>query len=151
MNNFATLAPYLWWIMLLASTAIILHDLASKVFAGKPSNVNAAPKKTPRVQDAELTLARDSIKRNIEVSSTGFQREAADAILGIALAAHGLPLTKIPERKRDMMDKLFSDIEIREFVEMGSGQTLKKIDRRMLAKELKRTYTILERAERLYK
>ena len=151
MTDFATIAPYLWWTMLLASTAIILHDLASKAFAGKPSDLST--KKVPLpVPDTPLMLAaRDSITRNIELSSTGFQREAADAILGIALAAHGSALTRIPERNRDMLDELFNDAELKEFVEMSSAQSIRRIDRMRMRQELERTYTMLERAERLYK
>jgi hypothetical protein len=151
MSDFATLAPYLWWTMLLASTAIILHDLASKLFAGKPSN-NAPSNNTQRAQKISRTLpARDLINRPIEISSTGFQKEAADAILAMALAAHMSPLTKIPERQHEMMEQLFRDVEIRQFIEMNSGQTLKKIDRKELKQELTRTYMMLERAERLYR
>ena len=150
MTDFGTIAPYLWWTMLLASTAIILHDLASKAFAGKPSR--SSTKKVPPVPDTPITLAaRDSITRNIELSSTGFQREAADAILGIALAAHRSALTRIPERKRDMLDELFNDAELKEFVEMSSAQSIRRIDRMRMRQELERTYTMLERAERLYK
>jgi len=148
-TDFATIAPYLWWTMLLASTAIILHDLASKAFAGKPSSLST--KKAPPVTDMPLMLAaRDSITRNTALSSTGFQREAADAILRIALAAHRSALTRIPERKRNMLDELFTDAELKEFVEMSSTQAIRRIDRMRIKQELERTYSMLERAERLY-
>ncbi len=134
----------------MASTAIILHDLANKAFAGKPSDKNVMPNKPPHNSDQPLTTG-DLIERSIEISSTGFQREAAEAIVAIALSAKMLPLTKIPETKRDMMNQLFVDAELREFVEMNSGQTPKKIDRRNLKQELELTYKMLERAERLFK
>lgn len=152
MSDFATLAPYLWWTMLLSSTAIILHDLASKLFAGKPTNNSAPPNNPQRAQRTDQTLpARDLIGPTIEISSTGFQKEAADAILAMALAAHMSPLTRIPERQHEMIEQFVSDLEIRQFIAMNSGQTLRKIDRKELKEELTRTYMMLERAERLYR
>lgn len=150
MNNFAALAPFLWWLMLLSSTAIILHDLASKAFSGKP--YIALPDKPARRQTAYTPLASaESIRRSIEISSTGFQREAAEVILSAALSAKNSPLTKIPETKLVMMDQLFSDTELREFVRTNSKQTPKLIDKKILKQELERTYRMLQRAEMLFK
>jgi hypothetical protein len=150
MNDFATLAPFLWWVLLLASTAIILHDLANKVFVATPSDKNLMPNKPPQDVHQPLTTG-DLIKRSIEISSTGFQREAAEAIVAMALSSKRFPLTKIPETKPDMMNQLFVDAELREFIEVNSWQTPKKIERGKLKQELELTYKMLERAERLFK
>lgn len=149
-SDFAGIASFLWWTMLLASTAIILHDLASRAFANNSSDVNARPNRPARVANVDETHTMgDSIRRSLEMSFTGFQREVAETILSTALAARGSPLTKVPEAKRDMLDQLFSDTELKEFVQTHSIQSPKKVDRRNLKKELERTYMMLDKAERL--
>ena len=149
MNNLAALAPFLWWLMLLTSTAIILHDLAGKAFSGKP--YTASPNKPTRRQTNAPPTTGESIMISIEISSTGFQREAAEAILSVALSARGSPLMKIPETKRDMIDQLFSDTELREFVQANSKQTPRLIDKRTLKQELERTDRMLQNAEMQFK
>lgn len=150
MNNFAALAPFLWWTMLLSSTALILHDLATIAFAGQSTRI---PKPHgAHVPNADETSTTDDlIRRSIEISSTGFQKEAAEAILATALSAKSLSLRKVPEEKLDMVNELLNDPELREFVQVNSKRTTKRIDRENLKRELERTYRMLERAERLFK
>ncbi len=150
MNNFAAIAPFLWWTMLLSSTAIILHDLATIAFAGKPTQI-PKPHRAQGPNTDGTPTTNDLIRRSIEISSTGFQKEAAEAILAAALSVKSLPLRKIPEEKLDMVGELLNDPELREFVQVNSKRTTKKIDRKNLKMELERTYMMLEKAERLFK
>jgi hypothetical protein len=151
MIGLAALAPFLWWIMLLSSTAIILHDLATVAFAGKSTQMIMKPMRTHTQNASEIRRTNDSVRQSIEISSTGFQNEAAAAILEIALSAKSSPLTKIPDSKLDMVSELLSDPELKEFVQANSKRTTAKIDKRNLKSELIRTYGVLERAERLFK
>jgi hypothetical protein len=137
--------------MLLSSTAIILHDLASIAFAGQSGQMTVRPTRTGAQVARETTPTKDIIRQTIEISSTGFQKEAAEAILEIALSAKSSPLNKIPDSKLDMVGELLSDPELREFVQANSKRTTMKIDKRNLKSELIRTYSVLERAERLFK
>jgi hypothetical protein len=149
MNNFAAIAPFLWWTMLLSSTAIILHDLATLAFTGQ-SNQIPKPLRAHGPNAGETPTTKDLLKRSIEISSTGFQKEAAEAILEAALSAKNFPLKKIPEEKLDMVNELLTDPELRDFVQVNSKRTTRKIDRNNLKTELEHTYKMLEKAERLF-
>jgi hypothetical protein len=151
MNELAALAPFLWWIMLLSSTAIILHDLATRAFAGESTHMISKPIRAPVQVARETATTNELISRSIEISSTGFQKEAAAAILEAALSARSSPLTKIPDSKLPMVSELLNDTELEDFIQVNSTRTTTKIDKKNLKRELERTYSMLERAERLFK
>jgi hypothetical protein len=151
MTGLAALAPFLWWIMLLSSTAIILHDLATIAFGTQPSQTNVRAIRT-RARDAVQSMRTNDLGRQkIDLSSTGFQKEAAATILEIALAARNSPLTKIPDSKLDVVDELLSDPQLKEFVRTNSKRSTQKIDKKNLKNELIETYSMLERAERIFR
>ena len=152
MADFAATASFLWWIMLLASTAIILYDLAEKAFSKKPiDRIDLRRNRTSRETNVDVESIADSIQRSVEMSYAGFQKEAAQTILAAALAAKGSPLTRIQESRHEMLDLLISDSELKKFIRTYFIQNPRKIDRKNLKKELERTNLMLTTAERLFR
>ena len=153
MTDLTAAASFLWWITLLATTGIILYDLAEIEFA-KRSIVRPTRRRKQRNEGTgrdEFESLANSIRQNVETSNTGFQKEAAQVILTVALAVKGSPMTKLPKSRLDeMLDQLIPESALKQFVRKHYAQNPQKIARKNLRKEIEQTNLMLTTAERLF-
>jgi len=149
MNALAELTSLLWWLMLLSSTAIILHDIITAIprKQGQIQTNSARPKLTSRARDETEILAR-RIRRSLQrpASFRAVRKEVAETIVSAALAAKGLPVSRAPSP--ELIRRILNDPEVVQFVEEQlSEETVNGTLRRgEVVIEFERMARILEKA-----
>ncbi len=153
MSELGELTSLLWWLMLLSATAIILHDIGLAIFPKTPQQqMRAIPRKSSTGSEDELSTIVKKIRRGLQRPATfrTLQREVAQTIVQTALAVRGLPLSRLPESRPDLMNQVLRDPDLIRFVhdyatEASSAKSL--ITRGKMLGEFEETVRILQKAE----
>ena len=148
MTALSELTSFLWWLMLLSTTAIILHDIGSSIL---PKTSRERPRLQTKVfgtKEDEVAVFMRKIRRGLQRPSNfrAFQREAAQTIVQAALAARGMSITRIPESRPELLQQILKDPELVHLVEESESKSAQVQRGRILA-EFERVITILEKAE----
>ena len=148
MTALSELTSFLWWLMLLSTTAIILHDIGSSIL---PKTSREGPRHQTRAfgtREDEVTVFMRRIRRGLQRPSNfrAFQREAAQTIVQAALAAKGMSITKIPESRPELLQQILKDPELIHLVEESESKS-GEVQRGRMLTEFNRVIAILEKAE----
>jgi hypothetical protein len=153
MSVFTELTSLLWWLMLLSSTAIVLHDIGTAVFREKTSNRSTSMSKTIlRVSEDESSVLEKKIRRALQRSASfrSLQKEAAEAIVQAALAMHGFPFSRLPESRLELVERILRNPDLVSFVKRHlspSSADRGIIQRGQMISEFEKTLRALEMAE----
>lgn len=152
MNVISELTSLLWWLMLLSATALILHDIGVGILpAPRPKPPVVASKGKREVED-ELERVERRITRALQRPSSfrALQKEVAQSITQLALAANGQTISRIPASRPDMIHEVLRDSELARFVEdqlSATDSRAPSLTRNQTITELNRTIMALEKAE----
>jgi hypothetical protein len=148
MTALSELTSFLWWLMLLSTTAIILHDIGSSILPKTSREVPRLQTKVFGTREDEVTVFMRKIRRGLQRPSNfrAFQREAAQTIVQAALAARGMSITRIPESRPELLRQILKDPELIHLVEESDSRSAQVQRGRMLA-EFNRVIALLEKAE----
>jgi len=157
MSAIGDFTALVWWLMLLASTGIILHDIAE---ASSSSKSLARPTLTPRPriissEDESITIAR-RIRRGLDRPSNFalLQRDIAQSIWQLAAAIHGQVGGTARKPDREMIERYIGDRDVSRYVEdnlTGQPHGAARITRGEMLEEFRKTVIVLERAESVLK
>ena len=149
MNAFSELTSLLWWLMLLSATALILHDVGVGILPA-PQLKPALASTRKREEEDELERVERRITRALQrpASFRALQKEVAQSITQLALAANGQTISRIPESRPDMIHEILGDSELARFVQDQISLTrVPSLTRDQTITELNRTIMVLEKAE----
>lgn len=153
MSALAELTSLLWWLMLLSSTAIILHDIGGSVLgqARRPKMV-VMPKKASTTTEDDVNVLAKRIRRAVQrpASFRTLQRDVAQTIVQTALAMKGYSIFRIPESRPELVNQILRDQDLIRFVsdhvpESSARKAL--IPRGEMLSEFEKTIRLLEKAE----
>jgi hypothetical protein len=119
MNVLAQLTSFLWWMMLLSTAAIILHDIVSgiprKRMESRPSATRQ--KFTSRTEDDDPEMLAGRIRRALQRPENfrAIRKEAAEVIASAALAANAIPSSRVTSRAQ--LQVILHEPEVARFVE----------------------------------
>jgi hypothetical protein len=118
MNVLAQLTSILWWMMLLSTAAIILHDIVSALPRKRRESQPSATRQkfTSRERDDPEMLA-GSLRRALQRPENfrAIRKEAAEVIASAALAANAIPSSRVTSRAQ--LQVILHDPEVARFVE----------------------------------
>jgi hypothetical protein len=141
------LTSFLWWLMLLSTSAIILHDIGSTILPKTREEGPRLQTKSFGTKEDEITVFMKKIRRGLQrpPNFRAFQREAAQTIVQAALAGKGMSITRIPESRPELLSQVLKDPELVRFVEESDSG--KEVQRGRMLAEFNRVIGILEKAE----
>lgn len=157
MSALEELTALLWWLMLLAGTAIILQDIGAAIFPrASQSQERIIPRAAPSDEEDEFGNLLKKVKRGLQRPSSFrvLQKDVAQAIAQTALAAKGSTLTRVPESRPELVDQLSKNQEITEFIRqniISSNDGKALISRSEILTEFQRMISVLEKADSEFK
>ncbi len=150
MSSISELTSLLWWLMLLSSTAIILHDIGSAVLPkGRQHQVSPGRRKIQTPSEDEIATITKRIRRGLQRPANFrlLQRDVGQTIVQAALASKGFSMTRIPEGRQELIEQVIKDLELIGFVRESIAQPSAPISRGEMLIEFERAIRMLEIAE----
>ncbi len=137
--------------MLLSSTAIILHDIASAM--PHPFAVRSVVRKAEgRETEDEVGVLAKRVARALRrpTSFRVIETSAAEAIMAAALAAQGLQMPKDHRVQQNQIESVLKDPQLARFVkeQLVDTSSRPQLKRGQMLKELQDMVTILDKAEK---
>ncbi len=137
--------------MLLSSTAIILHDIASAM--PHPFAVRSVTRRAEgRETEDEVSLLATRVARALRrpTSFRVIETSAAEAIMAAALAARGLQLPKDHRVQPNQVESVLKDPQLAHFVEehLVNTSSRPQLKRGHMLKEFQDMVAILDKAEK---
>ncbi len=149
MSDFSNLTSFLWWLMLLSSTVIILYDIVAAA-RGPALSLRAQRKPDKREDEDEFDVIARQVSRALQRPSSlqVLETNAAETILIAACAAQGIEKPKGNRINPRQIETLFKDDEIVTFLkeQLASDSTRPELKRGQMLAELQRMAAVLDKA-----